>query len=58
LFDPFVTTRRHKGNTGLGLHQVHQWVYTVLKGKISVESSSTGTIFTLVLPKKLEKIHI
>jgi signal transduction histidine kinase len=58
LFDPFVTTRRHKGNTGLGLHQVHQWVYTVLKGKISVQSNSNGTIFTLVLPKKLEKIHI
>jgi signal transduction histidine kinase len=58
LFDPFVTTRRHEGNTGLGLHQVYQWVYTVLKGKISVKSSSNGTIFTLVLPKKLEKIDI
>lgn len=51
LFDPFVTSRRGQGRTGLGLHLVHQWVYQILEGKLSVESEpGAGSCFTLTLP--------
>ena len=53
LFDPFITTARGKGNTGLGLHLVHQWVTMVLEGQITVESSATGTTFTLTFPRNV-----
>jgi signal transduction histidine kinase len=50
LFDPFVTSRRSEGHTGLGLHLVHQWVYQLLEGSLSVESDKTGTTFSLDIP--------
>lgn len=51
LFDPFVTSGRHQGNSGLGLHLVHQWVTQVLEGSIAVHSEpNQGTTFTLTLP--------
>ncbi|MBD0786685.1 HAMP domain-containing histidine kinase [Vibrio sp. Y2-5] len=52
LFDPFVTTNRAEGNTGLGLHFVHQWVTSSLNGSIVVESELLkGTTFIIKLPK-------
>lgn len=51
LFDPFVTTNRGQGNTGLGLHLVHRWVTHVLQGHIQVNSTpGQGTCFILELP--------
>lgn len=51
LFDPFVTTARHKGNTGLGMHLVHQWVTKILRGRIYVNTrQDEGTEFTVILP--------
>ena len=40
LFDPFVTSARGQGSTGLGLHLVHQWVTHLLHGSIRVEESA------------------
>lgn len=52
LFDPFVTTNRAEGNTGLGMHFVHQWVTSSLNGSIKVESELLkGTTFIIKLPK-------
>ena len=52
LFDPFVTTNRAEGNTGLGMHFVHQWVTSSLNGSIKVESElQKGTTFIIKLPK-------
>ncbi|MGY2576045.1 sensor histidine kinase [Vibrio sp. C8] len=52
LFDPFVTTNRAEGNTGLGMHFVHQWVSNSLNGSIKVESELLkGTTFIIKLPK-------
>lgn len=52
LFDPFVTTNRAEGNTGLGMHFVHQWVTSSLNGSIKVESELLkGTTFIIMLPK-------
>ena len=54
IFDPFVTTGRNKGNTGLGLHLVHQWTTSILKGKISANTTlGAGTTFRIEIPKML-----
>ena len=55
IFEPFFTSARGKGNTGLGLYMVFQWVTKVLKGEIKVESdpkSEQGfkTKFMIILP--------
>ena len=51
LFDPFFTTGRSRGNSGLGLHLVQQWVTRSLKGSIEVSSSpGTGSRFVLSIP--------
>ncbi|GHG77982.1 hypothetical protein GCM10010919_33990 [Alishewanella longhuensis] len=38
IFDPFVTTRRGDGGSGLGLHLVYNLVTQALNGKINLES--------------------
>ncbi|MGB0663578.1 MAG: sensor histidine kinase [Pontibacterium sp.] len=54
LFDPFVTTKRASGNTGLGLHFVHQWVTKALQGSITFNSPKHGgACFTLYIPLQL-----
>ncbi|PWI33823.1 hypothetical protein DI392_06365 [Vibrio albus] len=58
LFDPFVTSKRTQGNTGLGMHFVHQWVTASLKGTITVQTTSEkGTTFIIRLPQTLE-LHL
>ena len=42
VFEPFATTARHQGNTGLGLHLVHQWVNQLLKGSVSISTRNEG----------------
>lgn len=54
MFDPFVTSARATGNTGLGLHLIYQWVTGMLKGKINVESQAGETAFTITMPIALE----
>lgn len=50
-FDPFYTTARGKGGTGLGLHIVYSLVTQVLGGTIRIESRATGgTAMMLSLP--------
>lgn len=55
LFDPFVTTSRNHGHTGLGLYLVHEWVTSVLNGKIQLVASKDlpegiATQFKITLP--------
>ncbi|WP_460032056.1 PAS domain-containing sensor histidine kinase [Megalodesulfovibrio paquesii] len=51
-FDPFFTTRRGQGGTGLGLHIVYNLVVNSLGGAISLASrEGEGATFTLVFPQ-------
>jgi PAS domain S-box-containing protein len=51
-FDPFFTTRRDQGSTGLGLHIVHSIVTNYLGGRVHLDSEPTrGTKIRLVLPR-------
>jgi signal transduction histidine kinase len=50
-FDPFFTTRRGEGGTGLGLHIVYNLVHQRLGGRIFLHSTpGQGTTFRIVLP--------
>ncbi len=40
IFNPFFSTRKHAGSTGLGLHIIHNLVTQTLKGQIRMESTS------------------
>lgn len=51
-FDPFFTTRRDEGGTGLGLHIVFNIVTNRLGGQIHLESEPTkGTRVQMILPR-------
>ncbi len=51
-FDPFFTTRRDHGSTGLGLHIVHTIVTNCLGGQVSLDSEpDEGTKIRIILPR-------
>jgi signal transduction histidine kinase len=50
-FEPFFTTRRSRGGTGLGLHIVYNLVTHRLGGRLRLESApGRGTSFRIRLP--------
>jgi signal transduction histidine kinase len=52
-FDPFFTTRRHQGCTGLGLHIVHSVVTSRLGGHLRLNSEpGKGTEVRIILPRQ------
>ncbi|WP_204700294.1 PAS domain-containing sensor histidine kinase [Halanaerobacter jeridensis] len=53
IFDPFYTTKRGQGGTGLGLNLVYNLVTSTLNGKIECDSKlGEGTTFTILFPKE------
>ncbi len=48
IFDPFVTTKRGEGGSGLGLHLVYNLVTQALRGKIQLESSLGEGVHVLI----------
>jgi PAS domain S-box-containing protein len=51
-FDPFFTTRRDKGGTGLGLHIVYSIVTNRLGGRLDLDSEpGGGTRIQIILPR-------
>jgi signal transduction histidine kinase len=51
-FDPFFTTRRNHGGTGLGLHVIFNIVTQSLCGRLAMESApGRGTTFRITIPR-------
>src|SRR3982751_4574672 len=51
-FDPFFTTSRNDGGTGLGLHIVYNLVTQQLGGRMMLESRlGQGTTFRIIMPR-------
>ena len=61
IFDPFVTTKRGQGGSGLGMHLVFNLVTQALNGSISVVSEEgKGVQFRILFPVKvvdIDKVH-
>ncbi|QDF74597.1 MULTISPECIES: sensor histidine kinase [Shewanella] len=54
VFQPFFTTKRGKGGSGLGMNIVSNIVTQVLKGEISITSrQGEGSTFVITLPDSL-----
>ena len=57
VFDPFFTTQRSNGGTGLGLSVTYNLVTQTLKGRISLNSSpETGTEFRVRIPRVVDRV--
>ena len=61
VFDPFVTTKRGQGGSGLGMHLVYNLVTQALNGSITlVSEEGQGVQFAIVFPVKkveIDKAH-
>lgn len=54
IFDPFYTTKRGSGSSGLGTHILYNMVTQLLKGKVSCHNNPPqGLIFEFELPMNL-----
>lgn len=59
VFEPFFTTRRGRGGTGLGLHIVHQIVHERFRGRIDVDTApGRGTRWTVRLPVSTDALRM
>jgi len=57
IYDPFYTTTRGSGGTGLGMNIVYNLVTQTLKGSIMLESSpGQGAVFFLTLPRDPDRV--
>ncbi len=58
-FDPFFTTRRSEGGTGLGLHIVYNLVIQQLGGRMKLDSRpGQGTTFRIIIPRNASRISV
>jgi signal transduction histidine kinase len=54
IFDPFTTTKRGSGGSGLGMHLVYNLVTQALDGHIALESErEQGVGFDITFPVEL-----
>jgi two-component system NtrC family sensor kinase len=55
LFEPFYTTKRGSGGSGLGTHLIYNLVTSTLNGKITVQSElNKGLRYNLLIPMRIE----
>jgi PAS domain S-box-containing protein len=53
IYDPFFTTKRAQGGSGLGMHIVYHLVVRRLNGRIDCDSSpGKGSVFTITFPRE------
>ena len=55
VFDPFVTTKRGHGGSGLGLNILFNLVFEKLNGKVKVENLAKGCRFSFDCPLEIRK---
>ena len=53
IFDPYFTTKVYSDGTGLGLYMSQKIIQEHCKGKLSVENTSKGALFTLAIHRKV-----
>lgn len=63
IFDPFVTTKRGQGGSGLGMHLVYNLVTQALNGSITLSSEKEKGVefvitFPVVIPRKRNAIKL
>ena len=61
LFEPFVTSSRNRGHTGLGLSMVKQWATKILQGQITLKEKADlpdeiSTQFEIILPLNIRSL--
>lgn len=54
IFDPYFTTKEKPHGTGLGLYILKLIVEDSMNGKLSVENSKKGALFTIQIPLTIE----
>lgn len=54
VYEPFVTTKRNEGSTGLGMNIVHNLVTGKLAGSIELLPTEIGTCWRLTLPAQIK----
>lgn len=54
IFEPYFTTKRNFGGTGLGLYMVKSILEKHMDGNISVENRKDGVAFNITIPKVLK----
>lgn len=58
LFDPFYTTKRNQGGSGLGTHLIHNLVTQRLRGEVEVETSpNNGLCYHIRFPRDLQELE-
>jgi signal transduction histidine kinase len=55
IFDPYFTTKETTKGTGLGLYMSKVIVEDHMRGKLSVDNTDGGVIFTIELPIRIDK---
>ena len=56
IFEPFYTTKRNRGGSGIGMSLVYNLVVQKLCGTLSLESEpDKGVCFTILIPKNSEQ---
>ncbi len=51
IFSPYFTTKGTQSGTGIGLYMSKMMIEQEMNGRISVQSSETGTVMTIHLPR-------
>ena len=51
IFEPFYTTKRGHGGTGLGMHLVYNIIHQRLNCDIQIEDTDEGAAFRMTIPK-------
>ncbi|MCJ8274586.1 MAG: HAMP domain-containing histidine kinase, partial [Psychrosphaera sp.] len=58
IYDPFVTTKRGSGSTGLGMQVVYNIVTQALGGTINLKSEVNGGVeFIIVFPRDVRSLN-